>query len=190
MRALCAREAGAASLLSDRRRRVPGQRYLERPSLAEALENRSLVKHRPIVEEAGGWPRLQRLLGRLAAMAAAGTGIAAVATVVGAARQPHVAAAIIGARHARHLSSTLTAASMKLDDDDVRALDVAAAEGPAGARDVYALGVDGWWTTRRCHEARTEFQWLSWWRVGRSFSYCLRRGLKIAADVKHCPAAG
>ena len=97
------------------------------------------MKYRLIIEEVGGWPRLQRLLGRLAAVAARrGTGIAAVATAW-VLRQPHVAAAIIGARHARHLPSTLTAASMMLDDDDVRALDAAAAEGPPVPGDVYAL---------------------------------------------------
>ena len=41
-----------------------GERYLGAPPPVEPLENRSLVKYRLIVDEAGGWAALQRLLRR------------------------------------------------------------------------------------------------------------------------------
>jgi aryl-alcohol dehydrogenase-like predicted oxidoreductase len=139
MRALCAARGVQLLCYGTVAGGFLSERYLGAAEPGPALENRSLVKYRLIVEEAGGWPRLQRLLSRLAAIATRrGTGIAAVA-IAWVLRQPHVAAAIVGARHARHLPSTLAAASTVLDDDDVRALDAAAADGPPLPGDVYAL---------------------------------------------------
>jgi len=117
-------------------------RMLDVPPPADPLENRSLVKYRLIIEEAGGWARFQRLLHTLAAVAArygVDPGTVASAWVLG---RRQVAAVIVGARHRRHLAATVAAASLTLRDDDVRAIDAAVAAGPAVAGDVYGLERD------------------------------------------------
>ncbi len=116
-----------------------GERYLGAAAPEEPLEHRSLVKYRLIVEEAGGWARLQRLLTALAGVAhrhACGLGTVAAAWVLA---QPQVAAAIVGARSATHLPAIVEAATLALSDDDVRILDEAIADGPAVPGDVYDL---------------------------------------------------
>jgi len=114
-------------------------RWLDAPPPADPLDNRSLVKYRLIIDEAGGWMRFQRLLRALAAVAArygVDPGTVAGAWVLG---RPQVAAVIVGARHRGHLAATVAAASLVLQDDDVRAIDQAVAAGPAVPGDVYAL---------------------------------------------------
>lgn len=114
-------------------------RMLGAPPPADPLENRSLVKYRLIIEEAGGWVRFQRLLRAVSAIAArygVDAGTVASAWVLG---RPQVAAVIVGARHRRHLAATVAAASLVLQADDVRAIDDAVAAGPAVPGDVYAL---------------------------------------------------
>ncbi len=139
MRALCA-ERGvqllcygtvAGGFLSDR--------YLGAAAPGDGLENRSLVKYRLIIDEAGGWGRFQHVLTALARVAArrqCDVGAVAVAWVL---QQPGVAAAIVGARHDRHLASAATAASLALDRDDRRDIDQALDDGAAVPGDVYAL---------------------------------------------------
>jgi aryl-alcohol dehydrogenase-like predicted oxidoreductase len=115
------------------------ERYLDAPPPREPLENRSLVKYRLIVDEAGGWPQLQRLLGALAAVAAhrgCGVGAVAVAWVL---QRPQVAAAIVGARHRAHLEATMAAASLVLDSAETAAIDQAIDEGAVVPGDVYTL---------------------------------------------------
>jgi aryl-alcohol dehydrogenase-like predicted oxidoreductase len=115
------------------------ERYLGAPAPHEPLENRSLVKYRLIVDEAGGWPQLQRLLGVLAEVAArrgCGVGAVAVAWVL---QRPQVAAAIVGARHRAHLDATVAAASLVLDAADVAAIDQTIGEGDEVPGDVYVL---------------------------------------------------
>jgi len=115
------------------------ERWLGAPAPAEPLENRSLVKYRLILEEAGGWAAFQRLLAALAASARRhGVGIGAVALRFVLDR-PGVAAAIVGARHAGHLDATLAALRVRLEADDLRAIDAALAGAPGPAGDVYAL---------------------------------------------------
>lgn len=115
------------------------ERWLGVPAPAEPLENRSLVKYRLIVEEAGGWPALQRLLAVLATLARRhGVGIGAIALRFVLDR-PGVAAVIVGARHAGHLEATLAALRVRLEPDDQRAIDAALAGAPGPAGDVYSL---------------------------------------------------
>ena len=102
-------------------------------------ENRSLTKYHLIIDEFGGWPLFQELLSVLAAIARrhdVGIGSVAIRYVLD---RPQVAAAIVGATSARHLQATLQASTLRLDRDDVRALEqvLARAKGPAG--DVYTL---------------------------------------------------
>jgi aryl-alcohol dehydrogenase-like predicted oxidoreductase len=121
----------AGGLLSDR--------YLGASRPQPPFENRSLTKYMLIVEEFGGWDLFQGLLAVLRGVADKhGATIAAVATRY-VLQKPGVAAAIVGARHARHLPGTLRLFDFQLDGDDLAAIEgfVRQARGPGG--DVYAL---------------------------------------------------
>jgi aryl-alcohol dehydrogenase-like predicted oxidoreductase len=121
----------AGGFLADRYRGVPAP--------TDALENRSLVKYRLIVDEAGGWPALQRTLDAVAGVAARhGCGVAEVATAW-TLHQPQVAATIVGARHGRHLAAAARAAAIRLDDADLREIDATLAANCAVPGDVYGL---------------------------------------------------
>lgn len=115
------------------------ERWLGAAEPQQPLENRSLVKYKLIIDDFGGWPLFQRLLGVLHGIAAAHrTTIGAVALqhVLDA---PAVAAAIVGARSTAHLAPTLAATTLTLDEDEQALLHGVLAQrtGPLG--DVYAL---------------------------------------------------
>ncbi len=118
------------------------ERWLGEPDPAgagPALENRSLVKYRLIIDEYGGWPAFQCLLRTLEAIARRhGTTIGAVA-LRWVLDSQGVAAVIVGARHARHIEATCHAAVLALDDNDRAAIarEHAAHPGPSG--EVYGL---------------------------------------------------
>lgn len=117
-------------------------RWLGAPAPADLAHNRSLVKYRLIVDEFGGWSRLQTLLAALTAIAARrGTDVAGVAIAAMLAR-PGVAAAIVGATNASHLPALRGVATLALDDADFAAIATATRDrrGPAG--EVYALERD------------------------------------------------
>ncbi|MCV2868936.1 aldo/keto reductase [Defluviimonas sp. WL0002] len=116
--------------------------WLGKPDPGFAFENRSLVKYRLIIDEFGPWSLFQELLAALKAVGDRhGVSLSAVATrwVLD---QPQVAAAIVGARYARHLPKTLQVFDFALDDHDrariASVLDQAA--GPGGP--VYGLESD------------------------------------------------
>ena len=105
----------------------------------ESLENRSLVKYRLIIDEFGGWPLFQRLLGVLREVGArhgAGIGSIAMRWVLD---QPGVTGVIVGVRHDGHLASVASALALQLSDDDRAAIAAvqSASAGPKG--EVYAL---------------------------------------------------
>ena len=115
------------------------ERWLGSPAPADPLENRSLVKYRLIIDECGGWPAFQRLLEALAAIAdrhATTIGTVALRWVLD---RPDVGCAIVGARHVRHLASTVAALGLRLTDEDQAHLAAVVNDigGPAG--DVYEL---------------------------------------------------
>jgi aryl-alcohol dehydrogenase-like predicted oxidoreductase len=115
------------------------ERWLGAAAPAEPLENRSLVKYRLIIEEWGGWEPFQSLLRALQSVAKRhGTSIGAVA-LRWVLDQPGVSAAIVGARHARHLPATLAALSVSLSDDERATLTAALGDGPGPTGDVYGL---------------------------------------------------
>ena len=80
--------------------------------------NRSLVKYRLIIDEFGPWEMFQELLQTLEDIGRKhGVSLSAVATrwVLD---QPQVAAAIVGARYARHLPKTMQVFQFQFDDED------------------------------------------------------------------------
>ena len=117
-------------------------RWLGAAEPAEPLENRSLTKYKLIIDEFGGWPLFQELLRTLQNIGdkhGVSLGAVAVAFTLG---RPHVAGAIVGARHAKHLKDTLDAASVRVDDADRAAIEsvISRAKGPNG--EVYELERD------------------------------------------------
>ena len=109
----------------------------EKPPFPHA--NRSLTKYRLIIDEFGGWPLLQELLtvlGTIARRHDVGLGSVAIRSMLD---RPQVAAAIVGATSARQLAATLQASTLRLNEDDRRAIQqvLSRASGPSG--DVYGL---------------------------------------------------
>ncbi|WP_299483775.1 aldo/keto reductase [uncultured Roseibium sp.] len=116
--------------------------WLGRPDPGFAFENRSLVKYRLIIDEFGSWSVFQDLLNVLKDIGARyGVTLSSVATrwVL---QQPQVAAAIVGARYARHLPKTLEVFRFQLDETDMARISMLldAAPGPQGP--VFALERD------------------------------------------------
>lgn len=105
-------------------------------------DNRSLAKYLLIVEEAGGWRQLQRLLAALRRVADRhDTDIATVASawVLG---RPNVAAVIVGARDRAHLARNLAIAALELTDADRAEIAAARAGATPVPGEVYALERD------------------------------------------------
>ena len=118
------------------------EQWLGRPDPGYAFENRSLVKYRLIIDEFGSWDMFQSLLATLKSIGDRhGVALSSVATRW-ALDQPRVAAAIVGARYARHLPQTLEVFRLVLGDADRAAIDgiLAQAGGPGGP--VYGLEGD------------------------------------------------
>jgi aryl-alcohol dehydrogenase-like predicted oxidoreductase len=118
------------------------ENWLGKPDPGFAFENRSLVKYRLIIDEFGPWDLFQALLQTLQAIGDKhGVALSSVATrwVLD---QPQVAAAIVGARYARHLPKTLEVFGFTLDAEDRAKIDaiLAQAGGPGGP--VYGLEGD------------------------------------------------
>ena len=114
-------------------------RYVGAPPPGEPLENRSLTKYRLIIEEFGGWPLLQELLGVLARVArthGVGVGTVALRWVLD---QPGVAGVIAGARHRGHLADTCAASGLALDAEDRAAIDAVQARSSGPSGDTYGL---------------------------------------------------
>ncbi|MEZ5286218.1 MAG: aldo/keto reductase [Vicinamibacterales bacterium] len=114
------------------------ERWLGQPPPADP-ENRSLVKYRLIIDEFGGWDRLQVLLSALDGVARRhGVPIGSVA-IRWVLDRPGVTGVIVGARHSRHLAATLAAGALALDADDHAAIAAAQAGAPGPAGEVYGL---------------------------------------------------
>ncbi len=116
--------------------------WLGQPDPGFAFENRSLVKYRLIIDECGPWASFQALLQILKEIGDRhGVALSSVATrwVL---QQPQVAAAIVGARYARHLPKTLEVFRFRLDDRDLAQISefLGTAAGPTGP--VFALERD------------------------------------------------
>jgi len=111
------------------------ERWLNVPEPEEPFENRSLTKYKLIIDEAVGWAGFQSLLQtvhHIALKHRVSIGAIGIAWVLA---QPHVAAAIVGARNASHLKGTLAAIEIPLDPADLAPLNEGSGRGIAG--DVY-----------------------------------------------------
>jgi aryl-alcohol dehydrogenase-like predicted oxidoreductase len=98
------------------------------------FENRSLVKYKLIIDDFGGWGLFQQLLAALESVARKhSASIASVASRY-VLQKRGVAAAIVGARHARHLPDTLRTFGFTLDRIDLKAIEriTCQALGPTG----------------------------------------------------------
>ncbi|MBL4767539.1 MAG: aldo/keto reductase [Rhodobacteraceae bacterium] len=118
------------------------EKWLGKPDPGFEFENRSLIKYRLIIDEFGSWDLFQSLLVRLKEIGDRhGVSLSTIATRY-VLDQPQVAAAIVGARYARHLPKTLDVFGVAFDDQDHRDLNevIQHAKGPSG--DVYALEKD------------------------------------------------
>ena len=107
-----------------------------------ALENRSLVKYKLIIDDFGGWPLFQELLASLRRVADRhGVDIATVASRAVLDR-PGVAAAIVGATSRAHLEANLAVSSVRLTEADHNEIAAVTArrKGPKG--EVYQLERD------------------------------------------------
>ncbi len=106
------------------------------------FENRSLIKYRLIIDEFGSWEMFQNLLQTLQSIGhkhSVGLSAVAIRYVL---ERPQVAAAIVGARYARHLPKTMEAFTFVLDLEDYASLNsiLDQSHGPNGK--VYGLESD------------------------------------------------
>jgi aryl-alcohol dehydrogenase-like predicted oxidoreductase len=119
------------------------EKWLGRPEpRMDALENRSLVKYKLIIDDFGGWDAYQALLSALSIIARRhGVGLSTIASRY-VLEQKAVAAVIVGARSPDHLDQNLAIGRIRLSTADLAEIDQALAgrRGPLG--DVYALERD------------------------------------------------
>lgn len=116
--------------------------WLGKPDPGFQFDNRSLIKYRLIIDEFGPWDRFQILLSTLKEIGDRhGVSLSSVATrwVL---QQPQVAAAIVGARYARHLPKTLEVFQFQLTDRDLAQIGTLLAKAPGPQGPVFALERD------------------------------------------------
>lgn len=108
--------------------------WLGAPDPGFRFDNRSLVKYRLVIDEFGPWALFQELLAALKTVGDRhGVSLSSVATAW-VLDQPQVAAAIVGARYARHLPKTLQVFDVTLTDRDRGEIGavIARSDGPGG----------------------------------------------------------
>ena len=119
-----------------------GDRWLGMAEPADALENRSLIKYRLIIDDLGGWDWFQALLRALRTVADRhGVDIATIASAAMLERD-RVAAVIVGARNRSHLASNLAISSVALTADDHAAIGAVLDQAKPLEGDVYTLERD------------------------------------------------
>ena len=106
----------------------------------EPFENRSLTKYKLVIDESVGWAGFQDVLTTVSGIADKhGVTIGAIG-IAWVLAQPHVAAAIVGARNASHLPATLAALNVQFDSRDLATLNGLSGRGVPG--DVYEVERD------------------------------------------------
>jgi len=119
-----------------------GDRWLGVPEPTSALENRSLIKYKLIIDDLGGWNFFQALLATLRRIADRhGADIATIASAAMLSR-PGVAAVIVGARNRTHLASNLVISNIVLSAGDEAEIAAVLAQANELDGDVYTLERD------------------------------------------------
>ena len=119
-----------------------GDRWLGVPEPTNALENRSLIKYKLIIDDLGGWNFFQALLATLRRIADRhGADIATIASAAMLSR-PGVAAVIVGARNRTHLASNLVISNIVLSAGDEAEIEAVLAQANELDGDVYTLERD------------------------------------------------
>lgn len=118
------------------------ERWLGQAAPAADPGNRSLVKYRLIIDEFGGWDAFQALLRLLQGIAQRHSVSLSAVAIRWVLDQPGVAAAIVGARYADALGSTLQALQVQLDAQDLDAINTLLASAPGPQGEPYALERD------------------------------------------------
>jgi len=86
------------------------------------LTNRSLIKYKLMIDEAGGWDVFQSLLRTLKKISDKHTASISTIAINYILNKPQVAAAIVGARNANHIQDYKLLFQLKLDDEDRQAI--------------------------------------------------------------------
>jgi aryl-alcohol dehydrogenase-like predicted oxidoreductase len=117
-------------------------RWLGVPEPVGALENRSLVKYKLIIDDFGGWGLFQDLLHALRNVA--DRHAADVATIASrlVLDRPGVAAVIVGARNRSHISANAGICDISLTDADRAEIEAVTARSTGPLGDVYTLERD------------------------------------------------
>ena len=115
------------------------ERYLAAPEPRPPHENRSLTKYLLIVEEFGGFPLLQELLAVLVRVGQRHGVDPATVAMRWVLDRPGVAAVIVGARNASHVSANRAALELELEAEDFAAIETVASRGKGPSGDTYAL---------------------------------------------------
>ena len=119
-----------------------GDAWLGKTEPTGALENRSLIKYKLIIDDFGGWDLFQRLLRALRAVADRhGADIATVASAAVLARDG-IAAVIVGARNRDHLAANVAIGTLQLTSDDLAEIEAVLADAHELEGDVYSLERD------------------------------------------------
>jgi aryl-alcohol dehydrogenase-like predicted oxidoreductase len=143
MAALCARLGVSLLCYGSVAGGFLSEKWLGRPEpQMGALENRSLVKYKLIIDDFGGWDAYQAVLSALQVIARRhGVGLSTLASRY-VLEQQAVAAVIVGARTPDHLEQNLAIGRIRLNIADLAEIDAALGgrRGPLG--DVYAVERD------------------------------------------------
>ena len=118
------------------------EKWLGAAEPSSALENRSLIKYKLIIDDFGGWELFQSLLKTLKAVGDRhGVDIATIASAW-VLTQPQVAAVIVGARNQAHALANARIMDVALSAEDRAAIGAVIADSPGLEGDVYTLERD------------------------------------------------
>lgn len=99
------------------------ERYLGAPAPGEPLANRSLLKYRLVIDEAGGWRAYQGLLEALRAVAERHGCTVPAVSLRWLLDRPRVGGVMVGTFHGKHRAANQVAATLRLDVADHARLD-------------------------------------------------------------------
>jgi aryl-alcohol dehydrogenase-like predicted oxidoreductase len=118
------------------------EQWLGKDEPKQGLVNRSLIKYKLVIDEFGGWSAFQSLLRAIKQIADKHRVKISTVATRWVLDQAGVAAAIVGARYADHLSDTLAVFSLELDTEDLALLAPILEKNSGPAGDTYTLERD------------------------------------------------